>query len=316
VTIVYWSLIPVALLLIGLLMEMRSRRAQQQYPFPERARISHQAIRAGVDVRIVFWSRSENRFLKREMKPLELQGFYLKGIDKESGVEIAVKATRIKEIVPLQPVVEDSGATTPEPPPWEKRRRPQTNRNMSAIFILAGTAGLVLLLGIKLLPHHRVLRMEVDEESKKIRLRQDVPVEVNVAIPSTATDSTNQVGHASPALAVKPGAMTTTNQMWNVVISLNPAQNAPDVRQALQQVFGYPPALAEKFIPETGLRGKLTVWSGPYALATNHLAQLQGLALPASLETAGPIVAPPVAPATNQPRVSMGAAESKTGEHP
>jgi ATP-dependent Clp protease adapter protein ClpS len=267
----YWLMIPVLLVLIGLVVEMRARRSWQQYPFPERARIIHKAIRAGVDVTITFWSRTQNRFLTREIKPLELQGFYLKGMDKESGAEIAVKVTRIKQIIPDQPLTEEDKEPAPVPVPWEKRRRRRGKNTMPSFFILAGMVGIVIVLAVYFFPKHKVLRIDIDEETQQFRFHKDVPIDPESAVP-VLPDAANV------------SAMTTTVQMWNIVIESDKTHTSLYAQDALRQVFGYPADIADKLALEIERQGKLAVWSGPHELATNYIGRLQKLALIVHLE--------------------------------
>lgn len=280
----YWILIPILLVLIGLSIELRARRSREQFPFPERARIINKAIRAGVDITITFWSRTRNRFLTRDIKPIELQGFYLKGVDKKSGEEIAVKVTRIKEIVPDQSLVEDVGERKADAPSWEKKRRRRSRRTVSSYLILAGAVGIVTVLAVHFFPKHRVLRIDIDENTQKFRVHKDVPIDSQAAVPVLPDDPAIELEKTLPAATVKTSTMTTTGQMWNVVVELDQVHTSLYVRDAFRKVFGYPRDVADKLALDIGQQGKLAVWSGPYDLATNYVHRLQKLSLLVNLE--------------------------------
>jgi ATP-dependent Clp protease adapter protein ClpS len=282
----YWILIPAGLILVGLLIELRARRSRREYPFPERARLLHQALRAGVDITIVFWSRSKNRFMTQTLKPVELHGFYLKGIETETGSEIAVKITRIKEITPLQPLSPSTETASEQVSTPDRRRRRRRQKHTFPMYLIVfGATGLVMVLVMKWAPRNRVLRMEFDEDTQKVRVQKDVSIDAAATVPSKPvnpeTDLTNL-----PAAAVKSSTMVTTGQLWNVVIVADEIHTSLYVRKTLQRVFGYPRDMADRFVLEIGIRGQLAVWSGPYDLATNYVAQLQHQALVVELEKA------------------------------
>jgi predicted DNA-binding transcriptional regulator YafY len=76
----------------------RRWQGRKRYAYSERAHLISEAMRIAADLSLVYWSRTEKRYLKRVVTPHELEGFFLKGYDHTRNKIRYFKITRIKDL--------------------------------------------------------------------------------------------------------------------------------------------------------------------------------------------------------------------------
>src|SRR5207249_590913 len=73
----------------------------RHYPYSERAEVVLEALQKATDLAMIYWSKSERRFQRRIITPLELDGYMLKAFDHTRNDVHEFKITRIKAVVPV-----------------------------------------------------------------------------------------------------------------------------------------------------------------------------------------------------------------------
>jgi len=87
---------------VALLLWWRRRQGAQHFAYSERATVILEAIRDGLDLGIIYWSKSEKKFIRRVITPQHLDGYSLHCFDQTKQVERIFKVTRMRlvEIIP------------------------------------------------------------------------------------------------------------------------------------------------------------------------------------------------------------------------
>ena len=147
INFIYWIGIPLLIGLVWWLIELRARRERKHYAFPPRARAIHDAVQAGHDLRVEYWSREQGKFASNDVTPVGITGFYFNARDKQTGDAVAYKITRIKDLLPLQNgVLVDSEAM-----PVEEARKQRRHHRRSSGSVYLFVAILVVVVAVMVL---------------------------------------------------------------------------------------------------------------------------------------------------------------------
>ena len=90
-------------LVIAILVRRRRRRSLHHYSFPERSAVILDALKTRSDLAIVYWSKSQKKYLRRVVTPLDLDLDSLKAFDHSLQDVRLFKVIRIRQITLLSP---------------------------------------------------------------------------------------------------------------------------------------------------------------------------------------------------------------------
>jgi len=268
----------------------RRKHGSKKYSYTERAQIILDAIHDRLDVGMIYWSKSEKKFIRRVVTPEELDGYSMRGFDHTLGGIRIFKVTRIRLIEPI--------------PTGSPKRAPSRMKLVSVPTVLAislGGVALALLAlalvrgkgpqpltsivplpieppGITSTPPADVLKLAdsrresppVPAANTNLTMKAPLPVEAD------PDDFLN-----APPVPVKP------SEAWYLVVENHPQYKTGQLANMLQAVLRYRPERAVGLEQDVTTLGRAVVWSGPKDRAERFRQLLDGYDILAKIERAG-----------------------------
>jgi ATP-dependent Clp protease adapter protein ClpS len=234
----------------------RRRRATHHYLYDERAALVAEALAKTADLGLLYWSRSQKKFLRRVVTPLELNGHVLKAFDHT--IE-NVRVFRITAIREARIVPRGGGA----PPSLIKVVLPE--------WSVAGAGlGLIALCGALLWRTPRTTSEWVASTPTPPQLDFAVPARADTTEPVTETET----GTLAP-------------DVWTVVLENDARYDAGTTTDILQRALHCTSMEAEQLLQKARDAGKTTVWQGPWHKAEEIRQTLEAEDLLAEVEQVG-----------------------------
>lgn len=235
---------------VALLMWWRRRHATHHYPYSERAKIISEALHETRDLALIYWSKSQRKFLRRIVTPLELDGYSLKAFDHSINDVRVFKVTRIRQVANVQ---------------RGSRALPAMTDVVMAYVAVVGCGVLaVVMLGVA------IYRGQATP----------APIEASLA---AATNST-----IAPAPVVIPTAKsgTATADLWQVVVDNDASYQSQAVSEIIQRTLRCTTHEADELFRKIRAVGHAAVWQGQWDRAERIRQSLEGEDLLARVERA------------------------------
>ncbi len=223
----------------------RRRRPARRYPYSERATVILAALHQTADLGIIYFSKSEKKFQKRIVTPLELDGYSLKAFDHTRNELRIFKVTRLRDAVII---------------PKGTRSFPRIKSESGSRWALVGFGGAALALLAFTLLRDRLPGGQSGVSSDSRR-------------PASAAVTTTSSPSAEPGVPPKsesPQGNSTTNAaaveavtIWEIVVEDSPEYEMSSAAEVLKQVLGCSVSEAQEFVGQLRSQGRATVWSGP-----------------------------------------------------
>lgn len=269
---------------IAALVWWRRRHSSKKYSFTERAQVILEAIQAKLDVGIIYWSKHENKFLRRVVTPEELDGYSLRGFDHTLKRTRVFKVTRIRliELIP-------QGAV---------KRAPSRMKLVSVPTVAATGLGGIALVLLAL----ALIRGQGPPPLTGIIAPPLVAPGIANPLPAvitTAATDTLQIADAKLISTTKPPAevdpddflnapipTVTPAETWYLVVESHPKYKQSQVATTLQTILRYRPDRAIELEQSVMNLGRAVVWSGPKKRAERFQQLLEGYDILAKIEPA------------------------------
>jgi hypothetical protein len=262
--LVAWSVFGIALLIWW----WRRRYSRLKYAYTERAVAIKKAIDESADLGVVYWSKTEKRFLRRLITPLELDGYALKAFDHSVNDVRIFQVTRFKTIEIV--------------PPGTKKL-PSLRSALNPNWVLAGIG--VIAIGFLAFALYRGLGAAVDSSSAPPPPPPEIPeTNVSTSAVSTATVTTGtsvvaqatgvvtqqipaEVTEPPPAPAPKPPAGKGPQDRWELVVYDQAAYDTNFVARILGKLLSASPADSAELVRIIRTQGQARVWEGRWTQA-------------------------------------------------
>lgn len=231
---------------IALFLWRRRRRSSHHYSFPERSAVIVDALKQGSALAIVYWSKSQGKYLRRVVTPLDLDMDSLKAFDHTLQDVRLFKVIRIRQITVLPPGSHES-------PP---RLVASIAMRVVAVCVFAVLAVAAAMLFRKIGPH-----------ATPSANRQEAPVKDFSTLPPSVTNHTE-----------------STAELWDIVVDDDAGYNTTAVAQILEAGLKCTPAEAQMYVRTIRSAGHAPVWRGEWAEVERIRQFLEGEDLVARLE--------------------------------
>jgi hypothetical protein len=251
-----WSVFAIA----ALTWWWRRRYRSLKYSYSERAVAIKKAIDESSDLGLVYWSKTERRFLRRIITPLELDGYSLKAFDHTDSDVRIFQVTRIKTIEIVAPGTEKL-------PPLKSALNPG--------WALAGVG--VVAIGLLAFALYRGSGT-IEEPSSLLPDTSVAPSMVSTA--ATDAAQTSAVDQAStvatqeaPAEAIEPPPAPKVvvgkrlQDQWELIVYDQAAYDTNFVAKILQRLLNTSQADAEVLVRQIRVHGQARVWEGRWTQA-------------------------------------------------
>ncbi len=231
----------------------RRRRPARRYPYSERATIILAALHQTADLGVIYWSKSEKKFQRRIVTPLELDGYSLKAFDHTRNEVRIFKVTRLRDAVIV---------------PRGTRSFPRIKSDAGSRWALVGFGGVALaLLGFTLI-------------RDQLGANSDAPRTASAAVTTTSGPSAEtsvplklETPQGNPS--TDAAAASEAVAIWEVVVEDSPEYEMSRAAEVLQQVLGCSTSEAQEFTRQFSSQGHATVWSGHRTDAERHRQALK-----------------------------------------
>lgn len=263
----------------------RRRHDSKKYSYTERAQIILDAIRDRLDLGMIYWSKTERKFIRRVITPLELDGYSMKAFDHSLGSNRIFKVTRIRlvEIIP-------TGA--PKQPP--SRMKLVSMPTLVAVGLgVVALALLALALVRSQGPEQLtgVLPPQIAAPGLAIPPSPQVPTPPPDALKLTAVpDVATNASLAEPVeddFMKAPPVPVPPADTWYLLVESHPNYKPGQVAGLLQTVLRYKMERAVELEQSVQQLGRAVVWSGPKERAEKCRQMLESYDLVAKLEHSG-----------------------------
>ncbi|MCG3148081.1 MAG: hypothetical protein PCFJNLEI_01523 [Verrucomicrobiae bacterium] len=258
----------------------RRRHSSKKYSYTERAQVILDAIHAGVDVGMIYWSKSEKKFIRRVVTPEELDGYSMRAFDHTLGGIRIFKVTRIRLIEPI--------------PKGAPKRAPSRLKLVSVPTVAAITLGGIAL-GLLALTLNRGTGPQPMAASLPLPAIRAPGVPVPVE-PPPAPAPTNAALALPVKLAPKevdpddflnaPPEPVQPKEKWYLILENHAKYKPGQVANQLQAILRYRPERAVELEQSVVNLGRAVVWSGSKARAEMLQQLMAGYDLAAVIERA------------------------------
>jgi hypothetical protein len=285
-----------ALFGVALLVWWRRRRASKRYAYSERAQTILDAIRLGRPVGMIYWSKTEKRFLRRVVTPRELDGYSMRGWDHKLGTERIFKVTRIRwaEVIP---------AGAPEKPPSRFKVISRATVVATALGGIALALLAVALLRSKPVTPVTVILPPLETPAAAPAVATAAPVTNQTAAPNVFTLPAGRGGGDAEDFLTAAPSPVVEKVTSSLVVENHPRYKPGQVSTVLRSVLRYRPERALELEQSVATLGQAAVWFGPAERGERLQRLLENLDLQVRLEVEEAGRAPTNAPAApGQPR--------------
>ena len=260
----------VAFGIAALLWWWRHLYGARRYSYSERATAIQEALRQSADLGVIYWSKTEKRFLRRVLTPLELDGYSLKAFDHTDNDIRVFKVTRLKTV---------------EVVPRGSNKVPPLASATGLLWVLTGLGGTAIaLLAVALyrgrgaseefppLPPPPPLHVMPSSVSTDTLATADTSATVVATAPMDTSTVTKVADAVSPAataatpttsVAVIAGSLVR----WQVVVFDHPMYDTNLVATALKKLLNCSRSEAMEYSRQMRLVGQVRVWEGKWTKA-------------------------------------------------
>jgi len=270
----------------------------RRYSYPERATAIQEALRLSADLGIIYWSKTEKRFLRRVITPLQLDGYSLKAFDHTDNDIRIFKVTRLKTVE----VVERGS-----------NKVPPLASATGLLWVIAGLGGAAIgLLAVALYrgrgaadgfpplppPASNVTSSAVSTDALATTSTSVTDVATASTETSLVTNATNTI---SPE-ATEPAATTSVavakglGERWEVVVYDHPMYDTNLVATALEKLLNCSHRQATEYSRQMRLAGHVRVWEGKWTKAEVLRQTLEAEAIISKVQLVEPDKSPTDAP--------------------
>jgi ATP-dependent Clp protease adapter protein ClpS len=303
-------------ILTGLIWWWR-RRGSKHYPYSERATLILDAIRDGCDIGMIYWSKTQRRYISRVVTPQSLDGYAMRAVDHTTGAERIFKVTRIRllHIIP---------AGAPKRAPSRLVLIPPITYAVIGLGVVAlglfafailhghGPSQLITQLPPALEPTSTLASSppHASVTSNSLTITERSTDTASSSVPSIIDPTISLPRHANTPLddflnEPTPTAPVVTNLCY-VVVQNHPSYKINQVAGVLQALFHYRADRAIELEQSVRTLGRAVVWSGPKDRAERFRQFLEGYDIAATIEqeTKHSQTNNPAAVVSNPPAVS------------
>jgi ATP-dependent Clp protease adapter protein ClpS len=260
------------------------RSGTPSYSCERRAAVIERALEQRCDLRITYWSKSHQKFLRRIVTPVALDGHLLRAYDHEKCAPRMYLVTRIRRVSLVS-----ADATTAAVPLYFRTHR-------GVVWAVAlGVPGLLVLMVVlaqqlpKWMPAPKYPIAQPREtlsesnpaasRSGRIAMNEEPIVVTNTARPW-------DVAAITPGLVPPAGTgQTVSGTVWQVVLNDDDVNTMTHVTDTLARVLRITPAEAYGMALDVNDKGSAIVWRGRWEDAVSIAAQLNRAKLRVRLDT-------------------------------
>ena len=241
----------------------------RRYSYPERATAIQEALRINSDLGIIYWSKTEKRFLRRVVTPLELDGYSLKAFDHADNDIRIFKVTRLKTVE----IVERGS-----------NKVPPLASATGLLWVIAALGGAAIgLLAVALYrgreatdgfpplppPSSNVMSSSVSTAASV------TATAAAMVVATTTMDTSTVTGAANGAPPEETESTDTTSVVaaagswdrWEVVVYDHPMYDTNLVAAALKKHLNCSRKEAMEFSRQMRMAGQVRVWEGKWTKA-------------------------------------------------
>ena len=247
----------------------RRRRPARRYPFSERATVILAALHQTADMGIIYWSKSEKKFQKRIVTPLELDGYSLKAFDHTRNEVRIFKVTRLRDAVII---------------PKGTRTFPRIKSESGSRWALVGFGGAALALLAFTLLRDRLPggQSGVSSDARRSASATVTTTSSPSAEPGVPLKLESPQGNSATNAAVADKAVT----IWEIVVEDSPEYEMSRAAEVLQQVLGCSASEEQELVEQLRSQGRATVWSGPRTNAERRRQEFEAEGFVVNLQPA------------------------------
>lgn len=266
-----------ALFGLAALIWWQRRHGSRKYSYTERAQVILDAIQAHGDLGMIYWSKSEKKFIRRVVTPEELDGYSMRGFDHTLGRPRIFKVTRIRLIELIPP-------GGPKAPPSRLKLiswPTVTTISLGCLVLIMLALALIRGRGPAPMAGEFVPVIEQPGATSAVppvvsqTVTADVPVRPVLPVVVDSNDFLN-----APPVPLLP------TETWYVVVETHPKYKTGQVSGGLQAVLRCRPERAAELEKSVQALGRAVVWSGEKKRATGIQRMLENYDLLAALEAA------------------------------
>jgi hypothetical protein len=266
-----WLLVSIA----GLILWRRGH-SSRRYPYSERAAVILEALKQMADLALVYWSKSEKKYLRRIVTPLELDGYSLKAFDHSTNDVRIFKVTRIREIK----LVARGSRVLP----------PLIAASLSNWALGACGLAAALLLAVALFRKEgpKIDAATLPAGTLKTPFETLPLPATNAPEPLRAPVSATPTPEpATPASNTNPSAVPAVapSELWEVIVDNDPSYDTNRVAQVIQQAALCTTLQAEEFARQVQSLGHASIWRGNWTQAERIRQALEAEDLLAHLKS-------------------------------
>ena len=259
----------VAFGIAALLWWWRHLYGARRYSYSERATAIQEALRQSADLGVIYWSKTEKRFLRRALTPLELDGYSLKAFDHTDNDIRVFKVTRLKTV---------------EVVPRGSNKVPPLASATGLLWVLTGLGGTAIaLLAVALYrgrgaseefpplppPPLHVMPSSVSTDALATTDTSATVVATAPMDTSTVTKVADAVSPAATAATPTTSVAVITGSLvrWQVVVFDHPMYDTNLVATALKKLLNCSRSEAMEYSRQMRLVGQVRVWEGKWTKA-------------------------------------------------
>jgi hypothetical protein len=246
----------------------RRRLASKHYAYSERASTILQAIKQSADLGLVYWSRSEKRFLRRIVTPLELDGYSMKAFDHTANDVRTFKVTRIKvlEIVERGSQAVPPRLTVPAST-WALGGLGVVALTMLALFLFRGRDTMESPpLSTNFVPFEVSATPSTSEAALETAPSSPSPKPADMPAPAPAAEVALP-DVSDVALSARSASTGASSNRWALIVVDSPDYETNLLPRVLCAVVKCTEAEADAYARQIRSRGRAQVWEGKWAEA-------------------------------------------------
>jgi hypothetical protein len=242
----------------AILIWWRRLHASRRYPYSERAVVIQEAFKQMADLALVYWSKSEKKYLRRIVTPLELDGYSLKAFDHSINDARIFKVTRIREITLVAPgsrVLPSMIASSLQN--W-------------ALGVYGVAAALLLALALFRREGQKIDATALPSEPLTSPFETLPLPATNAPEPlSTPVSATPTPEPAAPAINTNYSTVPAVDpsELWEVIVDNDPSYDTNRVAQVIQEAALCKTLEAQEFARQVQVLGHASIWQGNWTQA-------------------------------------------------